>query len=39
MALKMKDKKLLKFQNAHKLLFGLKVAGVNPGPKEVTSCA
>lgn len=39
MAKKKADKKLLKFQNAHKLRFGLKVTGVNPDTKEVTSCA
>ena len=32
-------KKLLKFQNAHKLRFGLKVTGLNPETNEVTACA
>eukprot|EP00171_Calliarthron_tuberculosum_P020290 IDg20290t1 len=39
MAPRKKNKMLLKFRNAHKLRFGLKVTGVNPDTKEVTSCA
>ena len=39
MAPKKQDKKVLKFQNAHKLQFGLKVTGKNPYTKEVLSCA